>query len=52
MGLGYVRLRVRDFDACVAFYRDTISLPVAILAEFDTGEAALDLLQHAQGQKE
>lgn len=49
MKLAYVRLLVRDFDACVAFYRDTLSFPVSILAEhakfaeFDTGETALEL---------
>lgn len=49
MKLAYVRLLVRDFDACVAFYRDTLGFPVAILAEhakfaeFGTGETALEL---------
>jgi catechol 2,3-dioxygenase-like lactoylglutathione lyase family enzyme len=49
MKLAYVRLLVHDFDACVAFYRDTLGLTVSILAEhakfaeFDTGETALEL---------
>ena len=49
MKLAYVRLLVNDFDACVAFYRDVLGFPVAILAEhakfaeFDTGETALEL---------
>lgn len=49
MKLAYVRLLIRDFDACVAFYRDTLDFPVSILAEdakfaeFDTGETALEL---------
>lgn len=49
MKLGYIRLLVRDFDACVTFYRDTLGFPVAILAEdakfaeFATGETALEL---------
>ena len=47
--LAYVRLLVRDFDGCVAFYHDTLGFPVSILAEhakfaeFDTGETALEL---------
>ena len=49
MKLAYVRLLIRDFDACVAFYRDTLGFPVCILAndakfaEFATGETALEL---------
>jgi catechol 2,3-dioxygenase-like lactoylglutathione lyase family enzyme len=49
MKLAYVRLLVRDFDACVEFYRDTLGFPVSILAEhakfaeFATGETALEL---------
>ena len=53
MKLGYVRLLVTDFDACLAFYRDTLGLPVSILAEhakfaeFDTGQTALELYDRA-----
>ncbi len=53
MKLGYVRLLVRDFDACVAFYRDTLGFALAILAEeakfaeFDTGDVALELYDRA-----
>jgi lactoylglutathione lyase len=49
MKLAYIRLLIRDFDACVAFYRDTLGFPVSILAEdakfaeFDTGDTALEL---------
>ncbi|MEO8457507.1 MAG: VOC family protein [Chloroflexota bacterium] len=49
MKLGYVRLLVRNFDACVAFYRDVIGFPVKMVvqeakfAEFDTGETALEI---------
>jgi lactoylglutathione lyase len=49
MKLGYVRLLVNHFEACVAFYRDVIGLKVAILAEhakfaeFETGDVALEL---------
>jgi catechol 2,3-dioxygenase-like lactoylglutathione lyase family enzyme len=49
MKLGYVRLLVRDFDGAVAFYRDVIGFPVAMLvdhakfAEFNTGETALEI---------
>jgi catechol 2,3-dioxygenase-like lactoylglutathione lyase family enzyme len=54
MKLGYVRLLVRDFDGCVAFYRDKIGLPVAMhiehakFAEFQTGETALELYDRGQ----
>jgi lactoylglutathione lyase len=54
MKLGYVRLLVREFDACVAFYRDSIGLPVAMhieharFAEFDTGETALEIYDRRQ----
>lgn len=53
MKLAYIRLLVRDFDSCVAFYRDTLGFPVSILAEhakfaeFDTGETALELYDRA-----
>lgn len=49
MKLAYVRLLVRDFDSCVAFYRDVIGFPVAMMvdhakfAEFNTGETALEI---------
>lgn len=49
MKLAYIRMLVRDFDTCVAFYRDTLGFPVSILAEdakfaeFDTGETALEI---------
>lgn len=54
MKLGYIRLLVRDFDACVAFYRDVIGFPVAMhiehakFAEFDTGETALEIYDRGQ----
>jgi catechol 2,3-dioxygenase-like lactoylglutathione lyase family enzyme len=52
--LAYIRLLVRDFDACVAFYRDVIGFPVAMhiehakFAEFDTGETALEIYDRGQ----
>lgn len=53
MKLAYVRLLVRDFDACVAFYRDTLGMPLRIIAEhakfaeFDTGDTALEIYDRA-----
>jgi len=52
--LSYIRLLVRDFDACVAFYRDVIGFPVAMhiehakFAEFDTGVTALEIYDRGQ----
>jgi catechol 2,3-dioxygenase-like lactoylglutathione lyase family enzyme len=53
MKLAYVRLLVRDFEACLAFYRDVLGFEVAILAEhakfaeFATGDVALELYDRA-----
>jgi catechol 2,3-dioxygenase-like lactoylglutathione lyase family enzyme len=52
--LAYIRLLVRDFDTCVAFYRDKLGLPVAMhighakFAEFDTGQTALEIYDRGQ----
>lgn len=53
MKLTHIRLLVRDFDVCLAFYRDTLGFPVTIsaehakFAELDASGVMLELYDRA-----